>query len=376
MSGILNPGVGRGVRAIATTRVSGEPRARGRAYGELLAAQVRAHIAAWLLSLERAGLGDPRGYIGDMLRETDFTTAIRQYAPDLLEEVAGIAQGAEVEPDLVYALQLMDEEWFHRGRRGSAARLEKCSSVAIVADGGPTWIGQNMDLGAYTDGYQALLGVEAHGDTPGVLVFTTAGMIGLMGVNDAGVGVCVNSLPQLPAAPEGVPVAFVIRRLLQTRSVSEAAALVQRMPHATNQHYVIAEPGAVRSFEASATGVVEYRAPDPSRVLHTNHPLGERQGEPEAPEERTNSVARLTSLVNRLGDGCPGIEDIQAALSSRDDPQNPVCRIPDGEAGRIGFTTGSMISALDHREIDSWVSPGPPSERGYTRFRTPVASPA
>jgi isopenicillin-N N-acyltransferase-like protein len=362
-----------GARSIDATEIGGEPRERGRAHGAALRGQVHAHIAAWRGSLERAGVGDPQGYVRDMLRETDFVAAIRQFAPDLLEETYGIAEGAGADPELVYALQLLDEEWAYRRRRAAAGQRDKCSSFAIVGSRpGPTYIGQNMDLSPYTDGHQALLRVKG-GDAPDALVFTTAGMLGLMGVNAAGVGVCVNSLPQLASAPEGVPVAFVLRRLLQCRSLAEASDLALRLPHATNQHYVIAEAGAARSFEASADGVTEYVPPDPSRVLHTNHPLAAVEAKVEPPQDRANSIARLRSLEGRLSTGSPGPDDLKAALSSCDDPANPVCRIPDAGAGLIGFTTGSMISAIDAAGIESWVSPGPPSERGYSRF-TLVAS--
>jgi isopenicillin-N N-acyltransferase-like protein len=360
--------IGRGARAIVRTPASGEPRARGSMYGAALAPLVHDHISRWLESLARAGLGEPRAYVRRMLAETDFLTAIRAFVPDLLEELHGVAEGAGADFDLVYGLQLLDEEWAYRERRATGGKLEKCSSVAIAAPGGPTWIGQTMDLGAYTDGSQALLAIEGDDRSPDALLFTTAGMIGLMGVNDAGLGVCVNSLPQLGGAPEGVPVAFVIRRLLQCGSVAEASELVQRLPHATNQHYVLADLSAVRSFEASAAGVTEYRPPSPDRVLHTNHPLTEVQGRPETDQARANSVARLKSLQGRLGEGAPDAGAIKAALSSRDDPANPVCRIPDEDAGLIGFTTGSMVSEIGPADITCWVSPGPPSERGYSRF--------
>jgi hypothetical protein len=223
-----------------------------------------------------------------------------------------------------------------------------------------------MDLGSYTDGHQVLLRIAPAEGRPGALVFSTAGMIGLMGVNATGVGVCVNSLPQLPSAPAGVPVAFMLRRLLQAESLAEASRLVQDLPHATNQHYVIAEPGAVRSFEASAAGVTEFHPPQPDRVLHTNHPLSEEQGAPETEAARANTVARLASLTGRLAAGRPGLEEIQAALSAFDDPRHPVCRLR-GERGLINFTTGSMISALRPAPaaIQSWVSAGPPSLGGY-----------
>src|SRR5581483_7227145 len=272
---------------------------------------------------------------------------------------------------LVFALQLLDEEWAYRLRRQSGPVLEKCSSFAIAEPGRPTWIGQNMDLGGYTDGAQALLRIAPHGDAPEALVFTVAGMIGLMGVNAAGVGVCVNSLPQLPSAPQGVPVAFVLRSLLLATSLAEAAQIVTTIPHATNQHYVIAAPDGARSFEASAAGVVEYRPPEPGRVLHTNHPLA-AEGAAEPAAARENSEARLKSLVERLSAAMAcDLAAAQGALAAMDDPRHPVSRPRRDDNFLIGFTTGSMISKLQGAPapVETWVSDGPPALRGYAAFQ-------
>lgn len=356
---------------ITTTNISGAPYERGRAHGHALRTLVQGHVAAWLDSLAQAKLGDPAAYVEAMLRGTDFRTATGEHTPGLLDEVDGIADGAEVPRPLLFGLQLLDEEWAWRARRADAAnRLEKCSSLAIVSDGGPTWIGQNMDLGGYTDGWQALIHIAADGETPSALVFTTAGMIGLMGVNAAGVGVCVNSIPQLASASEGVPVAFVVRRILQCRTLAQASDVVRTIPHATNQHYLVAEPGAARSFEAGAAGVTEYRSPYADRVLHTNHPLSEAPAAPEPDAWRRNTAARLACLDARLGRGEPGLAQIQAALSSFDDPYHPVCRLRRPDNSLIGFTTGSMITALraPPSPLQSWVSAGPPSIGGYSAF--------
>ena len=327
--------------------LAGDPRARGRACGAAMGPRIRAHLAAWLDMLGRS-VGDAEAYVAGMLRETDFRSAIARHTPDLAEEVAGIAEGAEAPADLVFALQLLDEEWAYRGRR-----LEKCSSFGIVTAAGPTWIGQNMDLGSYTDGHQALLKIEADDRGPAALVFTVAGMIGLMGVNAAGVGVCVNSIPQLASGPAGVPVAFMLRRLLQARSLSEAAEVVCALPHATNQHYLIAAPGAVRAFEAGADGVTEFHGPEPDRVLHTNHPLSDAPAAEEPESARRNSVARLASLRGRLAMGQPAFDELAGALSAFDDPDHPVCRLAKPGGGLISFTTGSMISALSPGRVES-----------------------
>jgi hypothetical protein len=346
----------------------GAPFTRGATVGAALAEPIRAHLEAWLAWLTRV-LGQPaEAYVRGMVRATSFEPAIERHAADLLDELRGIAAGAAADFELLYALQLMDEEWAYRRREGFTRRApDKCSSFAIVGEGGrPTWIGQNMDLPEYTDGFQAAVRIAADDKGPGALLFTTAGMIGLMGVNEVGLGVCVNSLPQLPSAPAGLPVAFVLRRLLQARSVDEAARWVTTLPHATNQHYVLAEAGQVRSFEASAAGVTEYRPPDASRVLHTNHPLTKVQGDAESEAERRNSVRRLQSLTERLGEGEPTLAALQAALGACDDPDNPVCRT--GGGGNIGFTCGSMISALPGkgRIVEAWLSAGPPTRAGFT----------
>jgi len=311
-----DPGIA--TRPLEVVAAGGSAHARGRAIGEALRAEIGGHLRAWRASIALRSDEDAGAYVTALLSDTDFKPAIRQWAPDLLDEVEGMAAGAGLAADDVFALQLLDEEWAYRERRAAARRMpEKCSSFAIAsggADGAPAWIGQNMDLGGYTDGFQAMLRIGPDGERPAALVFTAAGMIGLMGVNAAGLGVCVNALPQLANAPSGVPVAFVLRRLLQARTLAEAVDLVLAIPHATNQHYVIASPDGVRSFEASAAGVAEYRPPDPARVFHTNHPLAAAATRA-APDAWENSEARLASLTRRLGAGAPGLAELQAALS-------------------------------------------------------------
>jgi hypothetical protein len=344
---------------ISTLEVAGDGYARGLAIGRTVGPRIRAHMSAWLASLP----GDGEAHARALLAHTDFRPAIAAHAPDLLAETQGMAEGAALDPDLVFALQLMDEEWAWRRKRAT-----KCSSLAVTA-ARRTLIGQNMDLPPYTDGYQQMLRIEGDGETPGALIFTTAGVIALMGVNAAGVAVCVNSLPQLPSRPEGLPVAFVIRLLLRCRSLAEAAQEVASLPHATNQHYLIGEPGQARSFEACAAWVSEYRPADPARIFHTNHPLAEPAGEAETEKERENSVARLAALERRLASGAVDLAQAQAALASCDDPKNPVSRVYDPAAGLIGFTTGSLISVLERGAgVRAFASAGPPSVRGYNEF--------
>ncbi len=136
-----------------------------------------------------------------------------------------------------------------------------------------------MDLPSVHDGTQVVVIHEEQG-APTQAVFTAAGMIGLMGVNSAGVGVCVNNLDVLPAARSGVPVTFIERKILDTFSVEEAGYALHAMPHTIGQHYLIGDPTGLVSYEADAARVIG--GSDELRVVaHANHPIYDPPAKPE-----------------------------------------------------------------------------------------------
>lgn len=349
----------------------GTPRQRGRSIGEALRPRIGAHLATWRGALAQGGIPEPESYLAEFLADSSFVADTRSLLPHLVEEIEGMAEGAGASFDALFALQLIDEEWAYRASRPAAqVSRDKCSSLAIADRAtGQTWIAQNMDLGAYTDGLQILVRHAADEHGPAQLIFTLAGHLGLMGVNEAGVGLCCNSLPQLPSARHGVPVAFAVRRVLEGRTARDCADIVRTLSHATNQHYLLADAGTIISLEASAAGVVEYTPPLADRVVHTNHPLsGAREVHDAGTRHRANTTARLAALDRDLGDVPVTMNRIAAALSSLEG-EHPVCRLRTDEPGLINFTTGSMITRLAAGQpVETYVAFGPPSHNGYERF--------
>ncbi len=68
-----------------------------------------------------------------------------------------------------------------------------------------------MDLETYLQGYQVLPHIAANEKEPEQYVLSSAGLIALTGMNAKGIGVCVNTLMELKASSDGLPVARVIR---------------------------------------------------------------------------------------------------------------------------------------------------------------------
>ncbi|MFE4411299.1 C45 family autoproteolytic acyltransferase/hydolase [Streptomyces sp. NPDC056821] len=311
---------------------AGTGREMGRAHGEQARDAVRAALAHW-----RADGGGVAG----LVHASPLLDTVQRLMPELADELQGIAEGAAVPFEDVVAYNCMDEQWWlgrqHRRRAG-------CSVLGGHTARG-TLLAQNMDLPPAMDGTQIVLRLRPE-DGPEQLVLSAAGLVGLTGVNAAGVAVCVNTLGMLHGGSRGLPVAAVIRGALTRRTRVEAIAFLSAVPHASGQHYAVADTGGLDSVECSVGGVVSALAPGARRIVHTNHPLASTDIDPVALEElRTegrlsDSEARLAFLARALR------PEVSSAALERllEDTTVPVCM-----SGRPGWpmrTFGTVSYAL------------------------------
>ncbi|MFM9843033.1 MAG: C45 family autoproteolytic acyltransferase/hydrolase [Dongiaceae bacterium] len=352
---------------IALLEIGGTPRQRGRAHGEGLRPLVTERDRAWRREIETRTRISADDFIEDFLQRTNFIPAIERWTPDLHEEVKGIAEGSGLGYRSILAAQFMDEEWwFQRQYRNH------CSSFGAAArDGHPTLVGQTMDLPNWMDGFQTLLLIR--GAQPGLdaYVVTAAGMIALTGVNSRGLGVSVNTLMQLNSSADGLPVAFVTRRLIETPALGDAVSFLGEARHASGQNYILGDATGVRDFECSAGRIAEHRGAAEGRIWHTNHPLANRDLRTDLTEswwerQARDSSCRLETLARRLEGGSTFTADKAAAmLSSRDHPEFPVSQeITDADDG---FTFAAMIAELGPQPALR-VAPGAPSRHPFAAF--------
>jgi len=335
----------------AIVDVSGSGRDRGRAHGEILRDRIAEALDRWDAEAgERMGI-PAADHVAGLLDATRFLPAIESATPDLLEEVRGIAEGAAVSFERVLAYNLMDEEWWYSEARG---HRHGCSLVAIAGgDGGAAILAQNMDLPEVMDGGQTILRSTAP-DGSRTVVLTSAGLIGLTGCNSDGVGVCVNTLSMLHHSPEGLPVAFVLRGLLERRSVAGAEAFLRAVPHASGQHYAVACGEDVAGFECSAGAVISSDG-GAGRFWHTNHPLASRDLDPAA--EEPGGTADSHRRLARLAESGPGVQSAADCEELLADKRAPLCVAPEAEHNWLTF--GSIAMELSAPPAVR-IAPGPP----------------
>ena len=362
--------------------VEGDARTRGRAHGEARRDMIKEHYGRWLDAIA-ADLGvDPKSYIRTFLSETNFIPAIERWTPALLDEVRGIAEGADEPFDIAFARQLSDEEpWFRRDWKFSHPGHGGCTSIASWCDDSVTYLAQNMDMPHWCDGLQMLLHIKDPASGVDVFEFTLAGKLSLAGMNAAGLGMCCNTLSQLDSSKNGLPEDFVVRGFLEKTRLSKGVEFLHMIEHASGQNYTIGEPGAAAlNLECSSRSVASFTPDRPLMcVYHSNHPLANEdqdmflertEGLPAEEQARLyhgTSHARFASLQEQLSPLSDGVDvsDIIRVLSSHD---APICRHGDSATRNDNFTLGCLIMELGPEPVFH-IAPGPPCETEFRSFR-------
>jgi len=343
----------------------------GLQHGKLLKKEIGELVTLMKSNTAKALRKDADLAIKEFTEYARFTDAIKKYTPELYEEVKGIADGSAQTLEDIMVFNLLDEFWVYQNNLAN----HHCSGMGVPATKDqPAYIAQNMDIESYTDGYQVLIRLSRTNTRPEQFILTHPGIIALNGMNEKGIGACMNTLMQLKASVTGLPVAFIVRHILNSTDKNDLLNFIQTVPHASGQNYIIGIKDEVFDFEASANKVVRF---DPKNangtIYHTNHPLVNNDVKDwykkyvpslaVKPAENNSSI-RLTAVRNRLA-GNPVIDDslIKEALRSKDDSNNPVCRAPKNG----GFTFGSVIMTLSGQPFLQ-VTSGPPDESEYKRF--------
>jgi hypothetical protein len=341
-------------------------------HGKTLKDSIHAFVKGWKIDLAERYKMDADAFIKKFVQRTDYLSAMKKWTPALIDEIRGIATGAELAFETMFVLQLIDEYW----ARGSEVVGEHCSALGISRRGNrPSYLAQNMDLEGFRDGFQTLLHIKYPNSRLQSLVLTHAGLIGLNGLNNHSLGICCNTLGQLANCADGLPVACIVRGVLEQSTEEAALSFLRRVKHASGQNYIVGGPTAVHSLECSA-GKVSAFVPKkwPDRVWHTNHPLVNddytpkqrklMEKDPGTAKEPENSAARLQSLERHLAVDAAKIdlELIRTTLLAKDPAAHPVCR--PYKSAKDNFTFASTIMVLADKPA-LHVAAGPPDVHPY-----------
>ena len=104
-----------------------------------------------------------------------------------------------------------------------------------------------------------------------ILAPSVAGLLALNGVNSTGLAVGITTLDELDHSVRGIASGFLVPMLLRCGSIDEALAMLDRVPIASGNSFLIASRGRCAAVEVSSTAMAI--AANGERALHTNHAL-------------------------------------------------------------------------------------------------------
>jgi isopenicillin-N N-acyltransferase-like protein len=121
------------------------------------------------------------------------------------------------------------------------------------------------------------------GVLPTIKMITEAGMIGKIGFNSSGVGVCFNAIRARGMDETRLPVHLGLRVALESTSATEAVQKLGKIGLASSAHILIGDVTTATGLEFTSTTYAQLPVDANGRVIHSNHLLLPHPGVYESP---------------------------------------------------------------------------------------------
>jgi len=193
-------------------------------------------------------------------KATFFKNKIKEFNIDYVKEIDAISEGSNVKPLWIYALNARSEIL--------AFDENECTSLFYKKT---SILGQNWDWGKQLENLIVLLNIT-YDNGHKILMMTEPGIIGKIGLNNSGLGVCLNILRRNKQL-NGVPVHIVLRSILDSTSLSEAKNNIKTSGFGKASNILLGcEDSSCLDIEFAGNENFELIS-DNDFLLHTNHYL-------------------------------------------------------------------------------------------------------
>lgn len=355
--------------------VSGTPEARGRSYGQQAASRVRKSAAMYGQTLVELGY--------DAMARTQliahFAREIENFAPHYLEEMRGIAAGADVPfEDIVMVNARTEVVAKARAEKKKAAELEPgdgCTGALILptrSANGNLIHGQNWDWRAECADTAIVLRVR-NDNGPDILTFVEAGGLARSGLNSAGVSITANYLESDRDFRQlGVPLSLIRRKVLEQQHFALAIKAVATTAKSCSNNIMLGmAAGFGVDYECTTDEAFPIYPGSDDLIVHANHWVSEvalsklrDTGRASTPESayRDWRVRRLLNEKPQLTR-----EDLKRALFDDFGTPYSVCRPPrPGSHDNLSATVAMVVMEPAAGLIE--VAPLPALNRTFTRY--------
>jgi isopenicillin-N N-acyltransferase-like protein len=328
-------------------KIQGGPEDRGRQQGDLLKERILRTIdfykKQFLLPQE------------EILRiANQFRNSTKSFREDIYLEIEALAQAAEVDPLWIYALN----------GRTELLNLNpmECTTLAFRKQG---VIGQNWDWDIEVEELAVILDIERE-DGHRIITMTEPGMIGKIGMNRCGLGVCLNFMSIEDYQPYGVPLHVILRTILDSKTLEEALSLIK--PHVMGKvgNILIADwNGKVEDIELGGDEV--FSIPVEDLFVHTNHFLTRVDYDLMLFPNTMGRYNRVKELLRMLDD--PSVQSMKGILRDHTNEEHPICRKRFSHPLLTDDTSMTVTSIImDLKNLQFHITRGNPFDNPFSIF--------
>jgi isopenicillin-N N-acyltransferase-like protein len=250
--------------------VKGSPFECGQQYGSQAQKIIRKNVAVYFVMWRTLWGAERKGILE---KSRALIPVIGDYDADMLEELEGLAKGAELSLEEIIAINARYEINFALGLPSlyHGGGCTSVSSLPQVTRDGHTLIGQNWDWLPRFQEFNVILKAEQTGK-PAVVTQPEAGVLAHRGMNSAGIGACWNGLASSrDKFGTAVPLLLVLRRILNSESFSQALEAVFRAkPTMSGNFFLAHRDGEAIDVEVSPLDV-GFVYPEGGILTHSNH---------------------------------------------------------------------------------------------------------
>jgi isopenicillin-N N-acyltransferase like protein len=292
-----------------------------------------------------------------------------KYAPEIIEEMKGMAAGAKVDLQDILFLNITYEI--------STPSVMGCTSFAAAGEavtGGGVIAGQNFDYIEPWEEFVVLLKMKPSAGTQ-IMAVTAAGCLGLIGFNSAGISLNLNLLKNKDSMTphSGVPTHIILRKVFSCQTISEAITAIASAEGRAAKNYLLASrQGDVIDIETT-TDDLEIQFPERGIFTHANYFKTDRfKSNDLAPLFLSDSYIRSYRLFQLMQShhGNLSVDLMKQLLQDHNNHPSSICRHPNPRAplpiSKMMKTLLSIISRPGERK--AYIALGNPCENDYFEY--------
>ena len=307
----------------------------------------------------------PEEAISDFANGKGYMQSVKDQLPELFNEFQGLVDGAQVDFDKLFSYQSFDEFYSYL-EAGDHFKTNEghCTTTGVFGrENQANFLTHNNDLPSYHEGAVTVLKIKYPNTDLILLQQTFAGQIGQNGVNNYGVAVGINTIIDMPVSTKGIPVSFNVRKILESKNITESLEYLKKVDFGTSMNYLIADRETAIAVETWEDNIVVIDNKKQQYIAHTNHTLQENAPVIYEIDEEVNDSSfgythgRLNLANKILGDSANHIdfEGLRELKSTR-----PILN--------SSTIMGTLISIPKKGFPILWTTPGSPNLFSHVKF--------